>query len=122
MFGSKWDWKNYTIVGHRQFKRKEKSRTVILEAICDLQIWIWHAFYWLVCRAERLKSVLGVTDYQNIATGALHGPFKYRIAGSGEKALLVQGWNLPEYLDIDLVVCGATENEGEAVKFGTGGG
>lgn len=28
-----------------QFKGKEKNPTIVLEAICDGELWIWHAFF-----------------------------------------------------------------------------
>lgn len=40
-----WEWKNCPIAWAGQFKGKEKKPTVVLEAICDGELWIWHAHF-----------------------------------------------------------------------------
>ncbi|KAJ8520492.1 hypothetical protein ON010_g17938 [Phytophthora cinnamomi] len=40
-----WSWKNCPTAWAGAFKGKEKSKTVILEAVASQTLWIWHAFY-----------------------------------------------------------------------------
>lgn len=40
-----WAWKNCPLAWAGQFRGKEKSSTMILEAIADGDLWIWHAFF-----------------------------------------------------------------------------
>jgi hypothetical protein len=51
MFGSldcmHWTWKNYPVAWQGQFQDKDGVRSIILEAIADQSLWIWHAFFGL---------------------------------------------------------------------------
>jgi hypothetical protein len=51
MFGSldymHWTWKNCPIAWQGQFQDKDGLRSIILEAIADQSLWIWHAFFGL---------------------------------------------------------------------------
>ena len=51
MFGSldcmHWNWKNCPVAWQGQFQDKDKNRSIILEAIADQSLWIWHAFFGL---------------------------------------------------------------------------
>ncbi|CDF38544.1 unnamed protein product [Chondrus crispus] len=38
-------WERCPVAFAGQFTRKEKKPTVVLEAICDRELWIWHAFF-----------------------------------------------------------------------------
>ncbi|CDF37478.1 unnamed protein product [Chondrus crispus] len=40
-----WQWKNCPIAWAGKFKGKERNPTIVLEAICDGELWIWHAFF-----------------------------------------------------------------------------
>jgi hypothetical protein len=42
-----WIWKNCPIAWQGQFQDKDGARSVILEAIADQSLWIWHAFFGL---------------------------------------------------------------------------
>jgi len=39
-----WQWKNCPVTWQGQFQDKDKNRYVILEAIADQSLWIWHFF------------------------------------------------------------------------------
>jgi len=51
MFGSNdcmhWGWANCPKAHHGQFKEGTKKPTVVLEAACTGDLWIWHAFFGL---------------------------------------------------------------------------
>jgi hypothetical protein len=40
-----WEWKNCPTAWHGQFVGKEKTPTIILEAVASYDMWIWHAFF-----------------------------------------------------------------------------
>ncbi|OWY92063.1 hypothetical protein PHMEG_00039083 [Phytophthora megakarya] len=40
-----WTWKNCPTAWQGAFQGKEKSATVILEAVASKSLWIWHTFY-----------------------------------------------------------------------------
>lgn len=40
-----WEWNKCPIAWVGQYKGKEKKPTIVLEAICDAELWIWHAFF-----------------------------------------------------------------------------
>ncbi|GJX62921.1 RNA-directed DNA polymerase, eukaryota [Tanacetum coccineum] len=41
-----WDWKNCPKALHGQFKRStHKYPTLMLEAVADQKLWIWHAYF-----------------------------------------------------------------------------
>ncbi|GJW17770.1 ALP1-like protein [Tanacetum coccineum] len=41
-----WDWKNCPKALHGQFKRRDhKYPTLMLEAVADQRLWIWHAYF-----------------------------------------------------------------------------
>ena len=42
-----WMWKNCPVAWHEQYQDKDGSRNIILEAIADQSLWIWHAFFGL---------------------------------------------------------------------------
>ena len=48
MFGSldcmHWTWKNYLVAWQGQFQDKDGVHSIILEAIVDQSLWIWHVF------------------------------------------------------------------------------
>jgi len=51
MFGSldymHWTWKKCPVAWQGQFQDKDGNRSIILEAIADQSLWIWHAFFGL---------------------------------------------------------------------------
>nr|GEY11616.1 hypothetical protein [Tanacetum cinerariifolium] len=57
-----WEWKNYPKSLHGRFKRRDhKHRTLMLEAIADQKLWIWHAYF----------GVSEVNSYLNVLYGTL---------------------------------------------------
>jgi hypothetical protein len=40
-----WVWKNCPVAWQGQFQDKDGFRSVILEAVADQSLWIWHAFF-----------------------------------------------------------------------------
>lgn len=40
-----WEWEKCPIAWAGQYKGEEKKPTIVLEAICDSELWIWHAFF-----------------------------------------------------------------------------
>jgi len=38
-------WKNCPMAWHGSYQGKEKVPTLVLEAVCDYNLWFWHAFY-----------------------------------------------------------------------------
>nr|GEV40107.1 hypothetical protein [Tanacetum cinerariifolium] len=56
-----WEWRNWPKALHGQFKRRDhKYPTLMLEAVTDQRLWIWHAFF----------KVPGVNNDLNV----LYGP------------------------------------------------
>jgi hypothetical protein len=41
-----WAWKNCPTVLAGRYKGKEKKQTVVLEAVANQCLWIWHCFFW----------------------------------------------------------------------------
>lgn len=42
-----WQWKNCPVAWQGQYSDKDKTNSIILEAIADQELWIWHAFWGL---------------------------------------------------------------------------
>jgi hypothetical protein len=40
-----WTWKNCPVAWQGQFQDKDGFRSIILEAVADQSLWIWHAFF-----------------------------------------------------------------------------
>ena len=43
-----WTWKNCLVAWQGQFQDKNKNQSVILEAIADQSLWLWHIFFGLL--------------------------------------------------------------------------
>ena len=52
-----WMWKNYRVAWQGQLQDKNKNWNIILKAITDRSLWIWHAFFGL-SRANKNTNVL----------------------------------------------------------------
>lgn len=77
----KWQWKNCPTGWHGQFKGKEKTPTVTLEAICDRSLWIWHAFFGMPGSLNDINVVEASPIIEKIAAGTFPPPLEYRISG-----------------------------------------
>ncbi|GJU48963.1 ALP1-like protein [Tanacetum coccineum] len=72
-----WDWKNCPKSLHGQFKRStNKYPTLMLEAVADQKLWIWHAFFWVPGADNDLNVLYGSPLFDaEIADIALECPF-----------------------------------------------
>jgi hypothetical protein len=73
MFGSldcmHWGWKNCPVAWQGQFQDKDGNRSIILEAIADQSLWIWHAFFGLPGGNNDLNVLDRSTVVQDILMG-----------------------------------------------------
>jgi hypothetical protein len=76
MFGSLdcmyWTWKNCPVAWQGQFQDKDKNHSIILEAIADQSLWIWHAFFGL----PRGNNDINVLDRSPLIANMLRGDGK----------------------------------------------
>ncbi|GKG21906.1 reverse transcriptase domain-containing protein, partial [Tanacetum coccineum] len=55
-----WDWKNCPNALHGQFKRStHKYSTLMLEAVADQKLWIWHAYFGVPVANNDLNVLYG---------------------------------------------------------------
>lgn len=66
---SKWKWRNCPTSYHGKFKGKDKVPTVILEAIWDQFLWIWHAFFGMPGCLNDINVVKASLLTEKIASG-----------------------------------------------------
>jgi hypothetical protein len=64
-----WEWKNCPRAWTGQYKGKEKGPTVVLEAVADQSLWIWHTFFGT---AGALNDI-NVLDQSNIFEAQVSG-------------------------------------------------
>jgi hypothetical protein len=64
-----WEWKNCPVAWQGQFQDKDKNRSIILKAIADQSLWIWHAFFGL----PRSNNDLTVLDRSPLIHDMLRG-------------------------------------------------
>ena len=67
-----WAWKNCPVAWQGQFQDKDKNRSIILEAIADQSLWIWHAFFGL----PGGNNDINVLDRSPLISNMLRGPGK----------------------------------------------
>ncbi|GJY73074.1 zinc finger, CCHC-type containing protein [Tanacetum coccineum] len=72
-----WDWKNCPKSLHGQFKRRDhKYPTLMLEAVADQRLWIWHAYFGVPGANNDLNVLYGSPLFYNeIADIAQECPF-----------------------------------------------
>jgi hypothetical protein len=66
-----WVWKNCLVAWVGQFQDKDKERSIILEAIADKSLWIWHAFFGM----PGSNNDANVLDRSLFVNNMLRGPF-----------------------------------------------
>ncbi|GKB43580.1 ALP1-like protein isoform X1 [Tanacetum coccineum] len=72
-----WDWKNCPKALHGQFKRKDhKYPTLMLEAVADQRLWIWHAYFGVPESNNDLNVLYGSPLFDDVlADTAPEAPF-----------------------------------------------
>jgi hypothetical protein len=53
-----WSWKNCPVAWAGQFQDKDKERSIVLEAVADQSLWIWHPF--LACQDPTMMSMSSI--------------------------------------------------------------
>ena len=76
-----WEWKNCPIAWPGQYKGKEKKPTVVLEAICDGELWIWHMFFGSPGSLNDINSLDYSPTMQNIRAGSFPPRFPFVVNG-----------------------------------------
>jgi hypothetical protein len=64
-----WTWKNYPMAWQGQFQDKDGVCSIILEAIADQSLWIWHVFFGL----PGGKNDINVLDRSPLVANLLGG-------------------------------------------------
>ncbi|GJV11864.1 ALP1-like protein isoform X1 [Tanacetum coccineum] len=72
-----WDWKNCPKALHGQFKRKDhKYPTLMLEAVADQKLWIWHAYFGVSGANNDLNVLYGSPLFDDVLSDtAPEAPF-----------------------------------------------
>jgi hypothetical protein len=81
-----WVWKNCPVPWAGQFQDKDKEKSLILEAIADKSLWIWHAFFGM----PGSNNDVNVLDRSPFVNNMLHGP-------SHDLSFVVNGKQYPRY-------------------------
>ena len=76
-----WRWDKCPVAWHGVFKGKEKYPSIVLEALCDANLWFWHAQFGHagtlndinIWNKSRLKDVF--------LDGSFEGDFEYFLVG-----------------------------------------
>ncbi|GJZ03269.1 ALP1-like protein isoform X1 [Tanacetum coccineum] len=64
-----WDWRNYPKALHAQFKRRDhKYPTLMLEAVADQKLWIWHVYFWGSGANNDLNVLYGSPLFDDVLT------------------------------------------------------
>ncbi|GJQ96010.1 ALP1-like protein isoform X1 [Tanacetum coccineum] len=72
-----WEWRNCPKALHRQFKRRDyKYPTLMLEAVADQKLWIWHAYFGVPEANNDFNVLYGSPLFDDgLADTALECPF-----------------------------------------------
>jgi hypothetical protein len=65
-----WAWKNCPMAWAGQFQNKDKKRSIVLEAVADQSLWIWHAYFGM----PGSNNDVNVLDRSPLVTNMLRGP------------------------------------------------
>jgi hypothetical protein len=64
-----WTWRNCPVAWQGQFQDKDGFRSIILEAVADQSLWIWHAFFGM----RGGNNDINVLDHSPLITNLLQG-------------------------------------------------
>ena len=76
-----WEWKNCPTMYHGQYKGKEKKPTVVLEAVADSELWIWHAFFGMPGSCNDINVVDNSPLFDEIMNGRFPPSIEYVVNG-----------------------------------------
>ncbi|XP_073024355.1 uncharacterized protein [Primulina eburnea] len=75
-----WRWKNCPTAWARQYAGRSGSPTIILEAVVDYDLWIWHAFFGMSGSNNDINVLEASNLFSNLAQG-IAPPANYFIGG-----------------------------------------
>ncbi|XP_075499122.1 uncharacterized protein LOC142537496 [Primulina tabacum] len=75
-----WKWKNCPTAWARQYTGRSGSPTIILEAVADYDLWIWHAYFGMPCSNNDINVLEASTSFSDLAQG-IAPPAHYTICG-----------------------------------------
>ncbi|XP_062080921.1 uncharacterized protein LOC133785721 [Humulus lupulus] len=75
-----WKWKNYPTAWGGQYASRSGSPTIILEAVADYDLWIWHAYFGLPGSNNDINVLEASHLFANLAEG-IAPPANYVIKG-----------------------------------------
>ncbi|XP_021767623.1 uncharacterized protein LOC110732011 [Chenopodium quinoa] len=67
-----WEWKNCPTTWKAQYAGRSKSATLILEAVADQDLWIWHAFFGMPGSCNDLNVLYRSPVFDDVLQG--HAP------------------------------------------------
>jgi hypothetical protein len=76
-----WKWERCPIAFAGQFSGKEKKPTVVLEAIADAELWIWHAYFGCPGSLNDLNVLNMSTTMASVLQGKHPPRFKFVVDG-----------------------------------------
>ncbi|KAL3334478.1 hypothetical protein AABB24_030952, partial [Solanum stoloniferum] len=75
-----WKWKNFPTAWAGQYAGRSGSPTIILEAVADYDLWIWHAYFGLPGTNNDINVLESSHLFSNLASG-IAPPAHYVIQG-----------------------------------------
>ena len=104
-----WIWKNCPTAHQGQYQGKEKAPTIVLEAVADHGLWIWHAFFGMPGACNDINVVDNSLLFDEIMAGRFPPPLEYVVNGVTRRrgyyladgiynrwSVLVQGYRQPK--------------------------
>ncbi|KAK2648264.1 hypothetical protein Ddye_015753 [Dipteronia dyeriana] len=67
-----WKWKNYPTAWAGQYAGRSGSPAIILEAVADYDLWIWHAYFGLPGTNNDINVLEASHLFSNLAKGIAH--------------------------------------------------
>ncbi|XP_021750303.1 uncharacterized protein LOC110715987 [Chenopodium quinoa] len=98
-----WEWKNCPMAWKAQYAGQNKKTTLILEAVADQDLWIWHAFFGIPGSCNNLNVLYRSPVFDDV----LHGrasPINFTVNG--------HEYNMAYYLANDIYPKWATFIQG----------